>query len=135
MARVGTLRLRWSASLLVAGSLAASMLWGSIQHTGASTAQSTAQVPAFDHVFVVVMENTSASSIVGNTSQAPYINSLASQYGYSSSYFGVTHPSLPNYLALTGGSTYGYTTDCAPSACPVNATNIADRIEGAGKTW
>src|SRR5437879_2927729 len=103
--------------------------------TGHATSAATQAMPAFDHVFVVVMENTSASSIIGNTSQAPYTNNLAAAYSYSSNYFGISHPSLPNYLALTGASTYGISTDCSPSACPVNAANIADRIEGSGRSW
>src|SRR6266850_7122553 len=94
-----------------------------------------ALTPAFDHIFVVIMENTSAASIIGNTAQAPYINSLATKYAYSTSYFAITHPSLPNYLTLTGASSFGITSDCLPSACPVNAINIADRLEGAGKSW
>ena len=91
-------------------------------------------VPAFDHVFTVVMENHSYSEIIGNSS-APYINSLAGQYGLATNYFAVSHPSLPNYLALAGGSTFGVTTDCSPLTCPINAANIADRIEAAGKSW
>jgi acid phosphatase len=81
------------------------------------------------------MENTSNSSIIGNAAQAPYINSLAVQNSYSSNHFAVTHPSLPNYLALTGASTFGITSDCSPAACPVNAVNVMDRIEGAGLSW
>lgn len=131
MARWGALWLRWSAAMLIAGAVCTSLVLGSSRHTNASANP----VPAFDHVFIVVMENTSASTIIGNSAQAPYINSLAGQYSYSSNYFGVTHPSLPNYLALTGGSTYGITSDCAVSMCPVNASNIADTVEGAGKTW
>src|SRR5437899_8224037 len=95
----------------------------------------TSSIPVFDHVFIVIMENTSATSIIGNNTQAPYINSLATQNSYSSSYYAITHPSLPNYLALTGASTFGITNDCLPSSCPVNASNIADRIEGSGRTW
>ena len=92
-----------------------------------------ATVPAFDHVFTIVMENHSYNEIIGN-SAAPYINSLASQYGVATNYFAVTHPSLPNYLALTGGSTFGITTDC--TTCFVNAPNIAvDRVEASGRTW
>jgi acid phosphatase len=45
----------------------------------------------------------------------------------------VSHPSLPNYLALTGGSTFGVTTDCTD--CFVTATSIADRITASGRTW
>ena len=92
-------------------------------------------VPAFDHIFIVIMENTSAGSIVGNTTQAPYINSLARQYAYSANYSAITHPSLPNYLALTGGSAFGITSDCSPLSCPVNAPNIGDRLTASGKTW
>ena len=43
------------------------------------------------------------------------------------------HPSLPNYLALTGGSTFGVTTDC--NDCFVTATSIAERIAASGRTW
>jgi acid phosphatase len=45
----------------------------------------------------------------------------------------VAHPSLPNYLALTGGSTFGLTSDC--TTCWLSEPNIADTLEGAGKTW
>src|SRR5882762_7402141 len=103
--------------------------------TSGASANQSAVVPTFAHVVVVVMENTSASSIIGNTSQAPYINGLAAQYAYASNAFAITRPSLPNYLALTGASTFGITTDCSPAACPVNATNLMDRIEAAGLSW
>src|SRR5437667_4904293 len=95
---------------------------------------SAASVPPFNHVFVVTMENHSYGQIVGSSS-APYINGLAKSYGLATNYRAVSHPSLPNYLALTGGSTFGITSDCAPSVCPVNTANIADRIEGSGRTW
>jgi len=46
----------------------------------------------------------------------------------------VAHPSLPNYLALTGGSTFGITSDC--TTCFVSAPNIAkDRVEASGRSW
>ena len=89
-------------------------------------------VPAFDHVFVVVMENHSYGEIVGSTS-APYINSLVASGTLATSYYAITHPSLPNYLALTGASTFGVTSDC--TTCWVSAASIADRLESAGKTW
>src|SRR5438874_10468467 len=120
-----------SIGAIIAGALGVSP----VSRVSASTASAAASVPSFDHVFVIVMENTSASSIIGNTSQAPYLNQLANQYAYSSNYFGITHPSLPNYLSLTGASTFGVTSDCAPSTCPVNAANLADRLEAAGKSW
>jgi acid phosphatase len=79
-----------------------------------------------------MMENTSYGSIVGS-SAAPYINSLLSSGAVATNYYGVAHPSLPNYLASTGGSTFGITSDC--TTCWVSARNIADNVEAAGKSW
>jgi hypothetical protein len=78
------------------------------------------------------MENNEYGSIIGNSS-APYINSLARQYALGTQYYAVTHPSLPNYLAMTAGSTFGITSDC--TTCWINATNLADQIEASGRTW
>jgi acid phosphatase len=80
------------------------------------------------------MENHTYSSIIGDTTDAPYINSLATQYGVAANYFAVTHPSLPNYLSITGADTFGITSDC--TTCFVSAPNIAaDRVEPSGRTW
>jgi phosphatidylinositol-3-phosphatase len=90
-------------------------------------------IPAFDHIFVLIMENHSFGQIIGNTG-APFINDLAASYGLAANYTSVAHPSLPNYLALTGGSTFGVTTDC--TGCFQNAPNIATgRLVPAGRTW
>ena len=89
-------------------------------------------VPTYDHVFVIVMENKSYGEIIGS-SQAPYINSLLSSGALGASYYGVTYPSLPNYLALTGGSTFGISSDC--TSCWVSASNIGDALEQVGSTW
>ena len=59
--------------------------------SSATSATQSAVVPSFAHVVVVVMENKSASSIIGNTSQASYINGLAAQYSYASNDFAVSH--------------------------------------------
>jgi phosphatidylinositol-3-phosphatase len=91
-------------------------------------------VPRFDHIFVIVLENKSYSQIIGNLTQAPYINQLAAEYGLATNYRAITHPSLPNYLALIGGQTFGVTSDC--TACFLNAPNLAvDRLTPAGRTW
>src|SRR5947209_2257454 len=57
------------------------------------------------HVVIVVMENKEYGSVIGNP-DAPYVNGLARRYGLATAYFAVSHPSLPNYLALVGGSTF-----------------------------
>ena len=88
---------------------------------------------AYDHIFVIVMENHSASQIIGSAA-APFINELAASYGLAANYTAVSHPSLPNYLALTGGSTFGLSTDC--TGCFQNAPNIAvDRVAASGRAW
>ncbi len=90
------------------------------------------RVPDFTHVVVVVFENHEASSIVGNP-DAPTFNALGAAGARITHYDGVTHPSLPNYLALVSGSTHGITDDCTD--CVVHARNLADSLEAAGKTW
>ncbi|HKV87682.1 MAG TPA: alkaline phosphatase family protein [Candidatus Dormibacteraeota bacterium] len=113
-------------TLLVAGALAGSAV------ASATPAHAATTVPSLDHVFVIVMENHSYPEIIGSSS-APYINSLAAGGGLGTGYMAASHPSLPNYLALVGGSTYGITSDC--TTCWISAANIGDRVESAGKTW
>ena len=82
------------------------------------------------------MENEEYSSVIGNPS-APYQNSLASSYALAADYFGVAHPSLPNYLALISGSTFGVTSDCQPAQCsqPSNVTTIATLLDSHHLSW
>jgi hypothetical protein len=65
-----------------------------------------------DHIFFIMMENHSTDEIIGNTADAPFINELASRYAVATNYFGVTHPSLPNYLAAISGDFQGIWDDC-----------------------
>lgn len=69
-----------------------------------------------DHVFVIMMENHGYDQIIGNTADAPYITSLAQKYNVATNYHGVTHPSLPNYLATISGSPQGIFDDCKAGA-------------------
>lgn len=98
----------------------------------ATAANPAEAVPAFKHVFVLVLENHAYSQVIGNQ-DAAYLNRLAGQYGLSTQYYGVGHPSLPNYLALTGGDTFGITRDC--TNCIIDQPNLADQIEARGKSW
>jgi len=97
-----------------------------------SAGATTAPVPDFEHVIVVVFENKEASSVLGNAA-APTFNSYARRYATLTRYYAVTHPSLPNYIALVSGSTRGITSNC--TTCTVNAPNLVDTVEAAGKTW
>ena len=96
-----------------------------------SAAPAAAGVPAFDHVYLIIMENREFGSIVGSPS-APYINSLISEYGLATNYDAVSHPSEPNYLALFGGSTFGVTDDGTHN---LSRSNLADQLQSAGLTW
>ncbi len=67
-------------------------------------------VPHLDHVFVIMMENHLKQQIIGNAN-APFMTQEAKEAGQSLNYYGVGHPSLVNYLELTGGSNFGVTDD------------------------
>jgi hypothetical protein len=77
------------------------------------------------------MENKAEGEIIGNKA-APYINTLAHSCGLATQYHGITYPSLPNYLAVTSGSTYGIHDDNLPAAHPINAPSIFSQL---GSSW
>jgi hypothetical protein len=122
--------------LVLVGSLAACG-GSSVAHV-AGPVQSTPSPPARvpggppSHVAVILMENEEFTDIVGSP-DAPYINSLARTYALARSMYAISHPSLPNYLALTAGSTFGIDSDCTD--CNVRATSIVDQLETAGLSW
>jgi hypothetical protein len=89
-------------------------------------------VPSFDHVVVIVFENKEREHVLGNAS-APTFNRYARRYANMTAYYAVTHPSLPNYIALVSGSTQGITTNCTD--CAVDAPSLADSLDAAGMTW
>jgi phosphatidylinositol-3-phosphatase len=97
----------------------------------AHTDVSNAKLKNFQHVFIIMMENTGYNTLIGNTN-APWINMAAKTYGLATNYFGVTHPSQPNYIAATSGSTNGVADD---NDTTINVPNIVDQIEGSGRTW
>ena len=85
----------------------------------------------YQHVFVIMMENTGYHQLINNPN-APWINQAAATYGLATNYKGVSHPSQPNYIAATSGSLNGVTSD---SDVTIDVPNIVDRLEGGGKTW
>jgi len=97
-----------------------------------TAAQSSTPPPTYRHIFVIVLENHEYDRIIGNP-KLPYFNMLAQRFGLATASYGVTHPSLPNYLALTGGDTFGITSDCTD--CFIDAPNLVDQLETAGKSW
>src|SRR6266849_2212521 len=59
------------------------------------------------HVFLIVMENKSPEEALAG----PFTAFLAARFGVANNYHAITHPSVPNYLALTSGSTWGLSDD------------------------
>jgi phospholipase C len=78
------------------------------------------------------MENKEYDEVIGKPG-APYINGLARRYALATNFYGVSHPSLPNYLALTGGATFGVKSDC--TSCHVSGKSLVDELESARVSW
>src|SRR3954469_19179897 len=95
-------------------------------------ARSAVPVSRHSHVVTIVMENHELGRVIGSR-DAPYLNRLAKRYGLATASFGMRHPSLPNYLALTSGSTHGITSDCTD--CRVRGRNLVDQLERAHLHW
>jgi acid phosphatase len=70
-------------------------------------------VPRYSHIVVVMEENHSYEQIIGSP-QAPYINALARGGALFTNSHAVSHPSEPNYMAITSGSTQGLSSDACP---------------------
>ena len=85
-----------------------------------------------DRVFIIVLENHSAKSVIGDPN-TPFITSLAQRYGEAANYFGVTHPSEPNYIAMTSGSNWFINND--DPANRFDHTNVVDTLEASHISW
>src|SRR5574337_1052868 len=84
-------------------------------------------------IFVIMLENHSRSTVIGDAN-APYITHLARTYGEATNYYGVTHPSQPNYVAaITGTLNYSMMNDNATNT--YDLPNLVDQLEASGKTW
>jgi hypothetical protein len=81
-------------------------------------------------VLWIVMENHSYGDIVGNA-DAPFENGLARRCGLATNYHPVSSPSLPNYIAMTSGKTYGITDDDPPSSHKLRGASIFSQLSSA----
>jgi hypothetical protein len=88
----------------------------------------------WDHVVWIVMENQAPAAILGSRA-APFENSLARHCGHAATYSAVSHPSLPNYLALTSGSTHGVRDDAGPSAHRIPGGSVFALVAAARRGW
>src|SRR5713101_7515477 len=76
----------------------------------AAASSSHTETKQFKHVFTIMMENTGIEALLSNPN-APWINQAILTNGVAGNYYGVTHPSQPNYIAATSGSLNGVTND------------------------
>ncbi|MGW1810979.1 alkaline phosphatase family protein [Streptomyces sp. NPDC002078] len=100
----------------------------------APLAPPVSKVPGYDHVFMVMMENTDYSEVMNDPADTPYMHSLMTQGATLTDHHGVYHPSDENYLAIAGGDTYTKGATYFPN---INSPerNLGDTLEAAGKSW
>ncbi|MGD0636693.1 MAG: alkaline phosphatase family protein [Nitrososphaerales archaeon] len=85
------------------------------------------------HVCLIILENTGYPL----PAPAPFLESLISKYAFAANYYSVTEPSLPNYLALTGGSTFNVADDNPPPANvqPAGVKSLGALFDAKRKAW
>jgi hypothetical protein len=133
------------AALLLAGGCSSGNNQPSPAPTSSTPSQSTSSSPAStptaatgtntrvgrpSKLLVVVMENHSASSAADGM---PTLAAAAARYGSATQSFGLTHPSLPNYLAIAGGSTFGVQDDNLPVAHQLSGPSVFGQVLAARK--
>ena len=100
-------------------------------------AMGSAHPATVSHVMVILFENRSYNAVVSSKS-APYLNhTLISGCGLATNYHNYSHPSAPNYLALTSGIAQGKaaSVDCNPSGCPQSQASIFSQLSTPAATW
>lgn len=106
----------------------AALALAAIVAAGACSRSNLAPIVPPQRVFVIVMENHSVDQAL----QGAYTKQLAAQAGVATNYHGVAHPSVPNYLAITSGQTWGITDDVYQ---PLPRRDLGDELTAAGITW
>jgi len=97
-----------------------------------SPAAATAGHPPPSRLFVIVLENREDEEVVGNP-EVPYLNGLFGRGAVTTNYYTQAHPSLPNYLALIAGDTFGVNDNYLD--LEFDAPNLAMQLSRAGISW
>lgn len=103
-----------------------------------------AGAPRFDHIYLIILENHDFDEAL-HSGASPFFEGLARAQGLATRYYGVTHPSLPNYLAMIGGDDFGvkddgascFASDLAPrqSCHAIAGESLVDQLEAAGLSF
>ncbi len=89
-------------------------------------AASAAGLPPIRHVFVIVLENESASESFGPAAPAPYLaRTMTAAGAFVPRYHATSHASLGNYIAMVSGQSANVLTQ---ADCPI----FADFLPGTG---
>ncbi len=105
---------------------------------GASTSDATlppsdapTELEPVSKLLVFMVENHSFDAM---REQMTWTFDLSEQYGYTTEYRALTHPSLPNYLAIAGGSLFDIEDDHPPDQNPVSGESVFGQALALGKT-
>jgi hypothetical protein len=127
------LELALAAALTLTTGVVASAGAGTSSSISASSPCGAAPSGTYSHVVWIMLENVGYSVI--DSPSAPYLNGLARECGLATNYVAVSHPSLPNYIALTSGSTQGITDDGEPSEHPLRVPSIFSELGSDWRTY
>ena len=100
--------------------------------SGAASVTVQLQTPQSNHVLMVMEENQSYATVVGNTSDWPNLNNLISNGSLATNYYANSHPSIGNYFMLTTGQLL--TADDS-STTVWNVDNLARRMLASGASF
>ncbi len=128
-----TLLVRLTALLLIALTIVLAGCGGSTEKaSGRERHPVTAGGTGPSHTVLIVLENHELNEVIGGP-ESSTLDELSKQGALAINYYAVAHPSLPNYLALTGGSTFGISEDC--TECNASGANLATQLSAAGVSW
>jgi phospholipase C len=84
------------------------------------------------HIVLIVLENREFGEVIGDKA-APYLRALERKGVLATNYHAISHPSLPNYIALLAGDPLGIASDCTD--CQAHGSTLVDQLEGARIGW
>jgi hypothetical protein len=116
---------------VVGGTTMGAQAFAGTRATSTATAGHSARL---DRIFVIMLENHSQSSVIGNKN-APFINNLAKHNAMADHYYGVTHPSMPNYIAAIAGDNFGIQDDEDENVVNLDRKNLVDQLEAHSVRW
>jgi len=121
------------------------LLLAAATHPAEARPRTLEGVPRLEHVFVIVLENEDFSTTFAPNSPATYLNGLAATGVFARQYYGVSHVSADNYIAMTSGGRPSplFQSDCVnwlacetyEAALPSGGRSLPDQLQEHGLTW